>query len=72
LLLAEPEFGGLLERIAGIATCIGKCDRVGFRALRLEQQRGKIVGPDRVAGATAPPRAAMNARRFIRSPRRRE
>jgi hypothetical protein len=38
LLLAEPEFGGLLERIASVTTCIGECDRVGFRPLRLQDQ----------------------------------
>ena len=52
LLLAEPEFGGLLERIASVTACISECDRVGFRALRLQEQRGKIVGPDRVPGRT--------------------
>jgi hypothetical protein len=44
LLLAKPEFGGLFERIAGVTTRIGECDRVGFRAMRLQQQRGEIVG----------------------------
>ncbi len=50
LALRELKLGRLLERVRGIATGIGKRNRFGARALRLQQQRRKVAGPDRVAG----------------------
>ena len=36
------EFGGLFERIASVTASISECYRVGFRALRLQQNKTDI------------------------------
>src|SRR3990170_3704366 len=48
----DAEFGCLLDRVGGVAAGIGKPDHLRLRGLRLQQERRKIRGVDRMLDAT--------------------
>ena len=47
--LDDAEFGACLDRVDGVATRIRQTDHLGLGRLRLQQERGKVVGVERVA-----------------------
>jgi hypothetical protein len=48
----DAEFGGLLDGVGGVAAGIGKADDFCLRGLRLQQERGKIRGVQRMLDVT--------------------
>src|SRR5208282_4770514 len=48
----NAEFGGLLDRIDGVAAGIGKPDDLGLGGLGLEQERREILGVERSVDRT--------------------
>jgi hypothetical protein len=40
--LDDAELGRLLDRVGGVEAGVGKADDLGFRALRLQQERGEV------------------------------
>src|SRR5262249_33022263 len=62
--LDDAEFGGLLDRVDGVAAGIGKPDDFGIRGLRLQQERREIGAGEWMAHFAQHLAAALHDDRF--------